>query len=110
MGRCQGLPANQAPRPTCRIEAQKEHAEEPGEREKKRIITGKMTGSGKVTDQTTDGGTRRHVSTEHSVLPTRIPTRGRRHYPLNRGCPEVLFLGTVELGVGIGSWEINSVS
>lgn len=55
MGRCQGLPANQAPRPTCRIEAQKEHAEEPGERERKRIITGKMTGSGRVTDQITNG-------------------------------------------------------
>lgn len=54
-------------------------------------------------------GTRRHVPKEHSVLPTRIPTRGRRHCPLNRGCPEVLFLGTVELGVGAGSCDINSV-
>lgn len=53
--------------------------------------------------------TRSHRALVRQGYPQKTHPR-LRHYPLNRGCPEVLFLGTVELGLGAGSWEINSVS
>lgn len=69
------------------------------ERKRERIITGKMTGPGKVTHRTTNRA--QEDTFPQSTHRTGIPTQGRRHYSLNRGCPEVLFLGTVELGWGM---------
>lgn len=56
-------------------------------------------------DQTTNRvqGDTLPQSTNRTALPTEIPIQGRRHYSLHRGCPEVLCLGTVELGLGVGS-------